>query len=101
MAEYLNKLKSILARRGSDWGIQVPSGNPTSEQLNAFAQHIVNHIANASEVRRTPYGTWGDRLFHITGTEVVVTHLDGTFESTWRHASPAQLGHYRTGVKIK
>ncbi len=101
MAEYLNKLKSIPARRGSDWGIQVPSGNPTPEQLSAFGQHIADHIANASEIWRAPYGTRGNRLFHITGTEVVVTHLDGTFESTWRHASPAQLSHYRTGVKIK
>lgn len=96
IGNHSNKLKSILARRGADWGF---IGAVTSSQVNDFAQAISDHIANASEVMQATY-RGSERLFHIISDKVVVTHLDGTFESAWR-ATPDQLAHYRTGVQIK
>lgn len=96
VANHACKLKSILARRGSDWGF---SGHVTTDQIQAFAEIIVNHAANADEVWQSPF-RGSDRLFYIISDKVVVAQLDGTFESHWR-ATPAQLAHYRTGVQIR
>lgn len=96
VAKHLDKLKSILARWGGDWGF---SGSVTASQIQAFAEIIVNQAINATEVWQTAY-RGSDRLFHVLGDKVVVAYLDGTFESTWR-GTPAQIAHYRTGVQIK
>jgi predicted cobalt transporter CbtA len=96
IADHLDKLKSILARRGATWGF---IGNVTDDLARAFAQAIADHVANADEVWRTPY-RGSDRLFYIISSNVVVTQLDGTFESAWL-ANAAQLAHYRTGVQLK
>jgi hypothetical protein len=95
-ANHSDKLKSILARRGGDWGF---SGNVTASQIQAFAEIIVSQVANADEVWQSPF-RGSDRLFYILDGKVIVTHLDGTFESTWQ-AAPAQIAHYRTGAQIK
>jgi len=36
---------------------------------------------------------------YLTGDKVVVTQLDGMFESAWQ-ATAAPLAHYRTGIPI-
>lgn len=89
-------LKSILARRGVVWGF---AGPVAPAWIEAFRQVIATHIAEAAEVWQAPY-RGSDRLFYIKEDKVVVVQLDGTFESAWR-ATPAQLAHYRTGVKVK
>ena len=96
VANHGDKLKSILARRGGDWGF---SGNVTAAQIQSFAETIVGNAATADEVWQSPF-RGSDRVFYIKGSEVVVARLDGTFESTWR-ATPAQIAHYRTGVQIR
>ncbi len=96
IADHLDKLKSILARRGAAWGF---TGNVTDDLARAFAQVIADHVANSDEVWRAPY-RGNDRLFHIIGSNVVVTQLGGTFESAWS-ANADQLSHYRTGVQLK
>ena len=93
---YSEKLKSILARRGSDWGF---SGNITTVQIQEFAEIVIGITVNAAEIWQATY-RGSDRLFYILSDEVVVAHLDGAFESAWR-ATAAQIAHYRTGVKIK
>ncbi len=96
IVNHANKLNSILARRGADWGF---SGNVTLARVRGFAEAICSLVRNADEVWQAPY-RGSDRLFYVMGDKVVVTHLDGTFESAWR-ATANQLAHYRTGVKIK
>ena len=96
VANHSDKLKSILARRGGDWGFY---GNVTVAQVQDFAKIIVTHAVNADEVWQSPF-RGSDRLFYILSDKVVISHLDGTFESTWQ-ATPAQIAHYRTGEKIK
>lgn len=96
IADHLDKLKSILARRGAAWGFV---GNVTDDLACAFAQVIANHVANADEVWQAPYRS-SDRLFHLVGNKVVVTQVNGTFESAWQ-ANVDQLAHCRTGVQLK
>lgn len=96
IADHSDKLKSILARRGSDWGF---FGMITEAQIRAFAGMIVNLAANAPEVWQASY-RGSDRLFYMMDDWVVVAQLDDTFESAW-WATVAQIAHYRTGVKIK
>ncbi len=91
-----DKLKSILDRRGSDWGF---SGPATLVQIKAFQEVVARHVSEAAEVWQAKY-RGSDRLFFIVEDKVVVVHLDGTFESAWR-ATTEQLVHYRTGVKIR
>lgn len=96
VANHLDKLKSILARRGADWGF---IGNVSEAQAHDLAQVITDHVAGATEVWQAAY-RGSDRLFYIIGDKVVVTQLTGTFESAWR-ATAGQLAHYRTGTQIK
>jgi len=96
VSNHLDKLKSVLARRGADWGF---TGNVTEAQAHDFAQVIAAHVAGTTEVWQSAY-RGSDRLFHIIGDKVVVTQLTGTFESAWR-ATADQLAHYRTGTQIR
>ena len=96
IADHLDKLKSILARRGAAWGFL---GNVTDDLARAFAQVIANHVANADEIWQASY-RGSDRLFHLVSNKVVVTQVNGTFESAWQ-ANVDQLAHYRTGIQLK
>ena len=58
VANHSDKLRSILARRGGDWGFY---GNVTVTQIQAFAEVIAAHVVNADEVWQSPF-RGGDRL---------------------------------------
>ena len=76
VADHFDKLKSILARRGGDWGF---TGNVTEAQCRDFAQVIADRVASAVETWQASY-RGSDRLFYLVGDLAVVTLLDGTFE---------------------
>jgi len=95
-SNHLDKLQSVLARRGAHWGF---SGTVTPAVIEEFADVVAEHVARAAEVWRAAY-RGNDRLFYILGDWVVVIHLSGEFESAWR-ATADQLAHHRTGVQIK
>ena len=78
---------------------ELPTQGIETIKAGMTANDIASHVANATEVWQTAY-RGSDRLFHIVGNKVVVTQLDGTFESAWR-ATVDQLTHYRTGIRIK
>lgn len=96
LTNHYGKLQSILARRGAQFGF---AGSIGRAEVEAFAKMIAGHVDSASEVWRASY-RGSDRLFHIEGNVVVVTQLNGTFESVWE-ATAAQLAHYRTGTRIR
>lgn len=90
------KLQSILAIRGADWGFTSPV---TPAQITAFQETVARHVSQATEIWQAKY-RGSDRFFYLKEDKVVVVHLDGVFEAAWR-ATPGQLAHYRTGVRIK
>lgn len=88
--------RSILSRRGAQWDLPGPVNRAA---VRGLAERIADHLGRAQEVWRASDRD-SDQLFHLLDERVVVTDLDGTFVSAWK-ATPEQLSHYRTGIRIR